>query len=140
MFLTSALSTTNKTTTKNVCPSCNQQQAVLIINASCPKSVHEIKSSSHNCLAAINQSPCTGLTPHSPSGSMTCITHLTGLVVKASASRAEDEEFDSRLRRGDFSESSHTSDLKIGTPVAILPFAWRYWVSAGTGWPVVIIL
>ena len=32
-----------------------------------------------------------------------------------------------------FSGSSHTSDLKIGTPVATLPGAWRYRVSAGTG-------
>ena len=38
------------------------------------------------------------------------------------------------------SGSSHTSDLKIGTPVAILPGAWRYRVSAGTGWPGVTIL
>ena len=36
---------------------------------------------------------------------------LGGLVVKASASGAEDPRFESRLRR-DFSESSHTSDLK----------------------------
>ena len=36
---------------------------------------------------------------------------------------------------GIFSRSSHTSDLKIGTPVATLPGAWRYRVSAGTGWP-----
>ena len=41
---------------------------------------------------------------------------LLGLVVKVSASRAEDPGFESRLRR-DFSGSSHTSDLKIGTPV-----------------------
>ena len=34
---------------------------------------------------------------------------------------------------GIFSGSSHTSDLKIGTPVATLPGAWRYRVSAGTG-------
>ena len=40
-------------------------------------------------------------------------------MVKASASRAEDPGFESRLRR-DFSKSSHTSDLKIGTPVAAL--------------------
>ena len=32
-----------------------------------------------------------------------------------------------------FSGSSHTSDLNIGTPVATLPGAWRYRVSAGTG-------
>ena len=59
---------------------------------------------------------------------------LVGLVVKASASRAEDPEFESRLRR-DFSGSSHTSDLKIGTSVATLPGAWRCRVSAGSGWP-----
>ena len=39
---------------------------------------------------------------------------------------------ESRLRR-DFSGSSHTSDLKIGTPVAALLGAWHYRVSAGTG-------
>ena len=44
---------------------------------------------------------------------------LAGLVVKASASGAEDAGFESRLRR-DFSGSSNTSDLKIGTPVATL--------------------
>ena len=35
----------------------------------------------------------------------------------------------------DFSRLSHTSDLTIGTPVATLPGAWRYRVSAGTGRP-----
>ena len=64
---------------------------------------------------------------------------LVGLVVKASASGAEDPGFESRLRR-DFSGSSHTSDLNIGTPVATLPGAWRYRVSAGTGRPGVSIL
>ena len=39
-----------------------------------------------------------------------------------------------------FSGSSHTSDLKIGIPVATLPGAWRYRVSAGTGRPGVSIL
>ena len=62
-----------------------------------------------------------------------------GLVVKASASRAEDPGFESRLRRI-FSGSSHTSDLNIGTPVATLPGAWPYRVSAGTGRPGVCIL
>ena len=57
---------------------------------------------------------------------------LVGLMVKASASRAEDPGFESRLRR-DFSGSSHTRDLKIGTSVATLPGAWRYRVGAGTG-------
>ena len=64
---------------------------------------------------------------------------LGGLVVKASTSGAEDPGFESRLRR-DFSGSSHTSDLKIGTPVATLPGAWRSRVSAGTGGPGVSIL
>ena len=64
---------------------------------------------------------------------------LGGLVVKASSSGAEDLEFKSRLR-WDLSGSSHTCDLKIGTPVATLPNAWQYKVSAGTGWPGVSIL
>ena len=41
---------------------------------------------------------------------------------------------------GIFSGSSHTSDFKIGTPVATLPGAWRYRVSTGTGLPGVSIL
>ena len=41
---------------------------------------------------------------------------------------------------GFFSGSSHTSDFKIGTPVATLPGAWRYMVSTGTGRPGVGIL
>ena len=41
---------------------------------------------------------------------------------------------------GIFKGSSHTSDLKIGTPVATLPGAWRYRVSTGTGLPGVSIL
>ena len=53
-------------------------------------------------------------------------------MVKASASGAKDPGFECSLRR-DFSGSSHTSDLKIGTPVTTLPGAWRYRVSAGTG-------
>ena len=41
---------------------------------------------------------------------------------------------------GIFLGSSHTSDLNIGTPVATLPGAWRYRVSARTGRPGVSIL
>ena len=41
---------------------------------------------------------------------------------------------------GIFLGSSHTSDLKIGIPVATLPGAWRYRVSTGTGRPGVSIL
>ena len=60
-------------------------------------------------------------------------------MVKESASRAEDPGFESRLRQ-DFSGSSHTSDLKIDTPVATLPGAWSYGISVGTGRPGVSIL
>ena len=42
---------------------------------------------------------------------LTTLDRLVGLVVKASASRAEDSGSESRLRR-DFSGSSHTSDFK----------------------------
>ena len=41
---------------------------------------------------------------------------------------------------GIFSGSSHTSDFKIGTPVAVLPGAWHYRVSTGIGGPGVSIL
>ena len=63
---------------------------------------------------------------------------LVGLEVKASASGVEDLGFESRLRRDFLGSShtsdlkigtpvaSHTSDLKIGTPVATLPGAWHY--------------
>ena len=57
------------------------------------------------------------------------IHRLVGQVVKAPAPRAKGPEFESHLRR-DFSGSS---DLEIGTPVATLPGAWCYRVSAGTG-------
>ena len=82
------------------------------------------------------------LPPTSPrSTKRNCYTrHVTSadcfaaLVDRASILRAADRRFDSHLRR-DFFRSSHTSDLKIGTPVAALPGAWRHRVSAGTGWP-----
>ena len=57
-----------------------------------------------------------------------------------STSRAGDPGFDSRLCCGDFSGLSHTSDLKIGTPVATLPGTSRYRDTTGTGWPGVSIL
>ena len=65
--------------------------------------------------------------------------YLTGLVVKASSSIVEDPGFKFRLRQ-DFSGPSHTSDLKIGTPVATLPGAWHSKISHGTGQPGVSML
>ena len=41
---------------------------------------------------------------------------------------------------GEFSGSSHTSDLKIGSSGAAMPRAWWYRVSTGTGWSGVNIL
>ena len=58
----------------------------------------------------------------------------------SAASVAADPRFDSRFPREDFSESSHTSESKIGTPVATLLGAWRYRVSSGTGWSGVSML
>ena len=56
---------------------------------------------------------------------------------KSSASRAEDPGFESHLRRDFFGV---VIPVKIGTPVATLPGAWRYRVSAGIGRPGVSIL
>ena len=81
---------------------------------------------------------CTHLPRITQLCALCCPDRLVGLVVKASASRAEGPGFESRA--GIFSGSSHTSDFKIDTPVATLPGAWRYGVSAGTGRPGVSIL
>ena len=52
------------------------------------------------------------------------LNRLLGLVLKASTSRPDDPGFGSRLRR-EFSWSSHTSDFKTGTLLAIFLGAWR---------------
>ena len=72
------------------------------------------------------------------------IDRLVDLEVKASVSRTEDPGFESRLRR-ECSGSSHTSEFKKkkkkkSTPMATLPGAWNYRVSAGTGRPGVSML
>ena len=69
-------------------------------------------------------------------GQLSCANRLVGRVVKASASRAEDTGFKSRLCPDFFPGSSYTSDFNIGTPVATLRDALHYRVSVGTGWPV----
>ena len=75
------------------------------------------------------------MSPISLHWSPSAVDRLSGLVVKAFASKAADPQFNYKLRHGDFSQLSHTSDLKIGSPTATLPDAWCYRVSAGTGWP-----
>ena len=65
--------------------------------------------------------------------------HLVGLVVRRPHS---DRKILGSIPAcgGIFSGSSHTSDSKIGTPVATLPGAWHYKVSAGAGRPGISIL
>ena len=65
--------------------------------------------------------------------------HLVGLVVRRPPRERKIPGLNPACA-GIFSGSSHTSDLKIGTPVATLPGAWRYRVSTGTGRPGVSIL
>ena len=60
--------------------------------------------------------------------------HLVGLVVRRPP-RERKIPGSNPASAGIFSGSSHTSDLKIDTPVATLPGAWRYRVSAGIGRP-----
>ena len=64
---------------------------------------------------------------------------LVGLVVRRPP-REREVPGSNPASAGIFSGSSHTSDFKIGTPVATLPGAWRYRVSTGTGRPGVGIL
>ena len=65
--------------------------------------------------------------------------HLVGLVVRRPP-RGRKVPGSNPACAGIFSGSSHTCDLKIGTPVATLPGSWRYRVSSGTGRPGVSIL
>ena len=65
---------------------------------------------------------------------------LVDLVVKAYRLDSGRSRVRIPLAPGFFRGSGHTSDSKIGTPVATLPGAWRYRVSAGTGRPGVSIL
>ena len=65
--------------------------------------------------------------------------HLVGLVVRHPP-RERKILGSNPACAGIFSGSSHTGDLKIGIPVAILPGAWGYRVSTGTGQPCVSIL
>ena len=100
----------------------------------------------HFCLPQ-SQYTDTGPTSQAPSlttagvlEQVTCRDCLVGLVVKASASRAEDRGFDSRLRRGDIAGWTYTSVLKKKKrkkkdPPVATPFCTRrYRVNTGTGW------
>ena len=66
---------------------------------------------------------------------------LVGLVVMASASRAEDPGFESRLRQDFFGVKSYQLlKKKNGTPVTSLPGARHCTVNTGIGRPAVSIL
>ena len=94
-----------------------------------------------NSASAIRSSALAVLTDNRTLAAVLPPLHrLVGLVVKASASRAEDPGVRIPPALGFFSGSSHTTDSKMGTPVATLPGAWCYRVSAGTGRPGVSIL
>ena len=69
----------------------------------------------------------------------TTVNHLIGLVVRRPPPERKIPGLNPACV-GIFPGSSHTSDSKIGTPVATLPGAWRSRVSAGTGRPGVSIL
>ena len=73
------------------------------------------------------------------SPSLSSFVFLVGLVVRRPP-RERKIPGSNPASDGIFSGSSHTSDLKIGTPVATLPGAWRYRVSTGTDRPGVSIL
>ena len=68
-----------------------------------------------------------------------CQYRLVGLVVRCPPRKPKIPGSNPTCT-GMFSGSSHTSDSKIGTPVATLPGAWHYKVSTGTGRPGVSIL
>ena len=64
---------------------------------------------------------------------MPIMYRLLGLMVRRPPrERQRGPAFEACFRRGSYSRSSHTSDVKIGTPVATLPGAWRDRVSTGT--------
>ena len=84
-----------------------------------------LSSSSFGCSSSCYSSPC--------------VYRLLGLVVRRPPRERKIPGLNPACA-GIFSGSSHTSDLNIGTPVVILPGAWRYRVSAGTGRPGVSIL
>ena len=59
---------------------------------------------------------------------------------KEKKKKEEEEKEENPPCAGIFWGSSHTSDLKIGTPMATLTGAWCYRVSAGTSRPGASIL
>ena len=73
--------------------------------------------------------------------SFRCIASILGVLSHTRFCRSGQRAygFDSHFPCGAFSRSSHPSNFKIGTPVAALPGAWRYRVSAGNGRPGVSI-
>ena len=80
------------------------------------------------------------------SASSPAFDRLVGLVVKALAQWLRRPPREWKIPGSNpacaeiFLGSSHTSDLKIGTPVATLPGAWRCRISAGSGQPGVSVL
>ena len=95
--------------------------------------------STPNCSAEYTQLQCRVHPTAGVSRDLGPVDRLVGLVVRRPP-RERKIPGSNPACDGIFSGSSHTSDLKIGTPVATLPGAWRYRVSIGTGRPGVGIL
>ena len=87
----------------------------------------------------LTQAQYTLTGPTSPIDDPMTPDRLVGLVVRRPP-REREIPGSNPACAGIFPGSSQTSNLKIGTPVATLPGAWRYRVSTGTGPPGVSIL
>ena len=96
----------------------------------------EIRSPAHPWRSL---TPTQAYGPSGPRHTSSLPDRLVGLVVRRPP-RERKIPGSNPACAGIFPGSSHTSDLKIGTPVATLPGAWRYRVSTGTGRPGVSIL
>ena len=77
---------------------------------------------------------CTTVDIHTPRHHLLFILYTVSLALwKGVLLQTGRPGFESRFGFGSFSRSSLISDFKLGIPVANLPDAWRYGVSAGTG-------
>ena len=93
-----------------------------------------------NVPAVINYKPLTQEAHGSPSLSFTHVWTTSMAEWLRRPPRERKISGSNPARDRIFSGLSHTSDLKIGTPMAALPGTWRYRVSTGTGRPDVSIL
>ena len=106
---------------------------LLAVTATCPEVFTTVQ-----CASSESARRVIVLISEKKTTSCAFCNRLIGLVVEVFTLRVTDPGFDSCLC-WDFSRSSHTSELKVGTWVATLQGAWHYRVSARcqytvTGW------